>query len=350
MQDLGGDAVVGVGGPSSVLAGVGGANSAKTELGPPDATGLGTPCARSWTPDWIAVVEAKEQSLDRPICGARLMSGNPCTLVSNHASGRCRFHGGFDLTGAPEGNRNAVLHNLYSRRLMPCGSHCPIWQSCPLGGGAKDQGTSIIKLDPADRPTCPYEQTEYNTAVSDALQRVPDDRTRAYARHIAHQLALAQVMVTRAGLALREAEFTKPTVITGEKYHMTTPKVSPALTAYERLERAWRRLLIDFHRLCPPRRALPVEEQPYKDRTESDTHLDPDAQTKHYQSMPRPSAKEFYSRTKKVPEPAKTTQEAAGAGGLLANEKDTRSTPPAQATDTPDPIDAQPALADARSP
>ncbi len=98
----------------------------------PHTTQHGSPCARTWTPDWIAVVEAQEESLGRSICGARLMSGNPCTLMSKHASGRCRYHGGFDLTGAPEGNRNAVLDNLYSRRLMPCGPHCPVWKSCPL--------------------------------------------------------------------------------------------------------------------------------------------------------------------------------------------------------------------------
>ena len=226
--------------------------------------------AKSWTPDWIAVVEAKEKSLDRPICGARLMSGNPCTLVSTHPSGCCRYHGGFDLTGAPEGNRNAVLHNLYSRRLMPCGTHCPVWQSCPLGGGAKDQGASIVKLDQTDRPVCPYEQIEYNTAVTDALQHVNTTRINAYARHVVHMLALAQVMVTRAGLALREAEFTKPTVITGEKYHMTTPKLAPALSAYERLERAWRRLLHDFERHFSTSWAKHKDDAPYEERIQTD--------------------------------------------------------------------------------
>jgi len=374
------NAAIGVGGPSSTLAESPPTTPADVEVGPPGTTPHGSRCAKSWTPDWIAVVETREHSLDRPICGARLMSGNPCTLVSTHSSGRCRYHGGFDLTGAPEGNRNAVLHNLYSRRLMPCGPHCPVWQSCPLTfslgkreskqretvagpAGRKrskvtELGTSItsresaatvsfgstfsspeekvearfipsgyaqeiLALNPTDRPICPYEQTEYNTAVSDALQRVPDDRTRAYARHVAHQLALAQVMVTRAGLALREAEFTKPTVITGEKYHMTTPKVSPALTAYEKLERAWRRLLIDFHRLYPAQRARPVDEQPYQDRTQSDTRLDPDAQTKHYQSMPRPSVDEFYGLNQKDPEPGGTTQEAGGVGGPPATQEQT---------------------------
>ena len=89
-------------------------------------------------------------------------------------------------------------------------------------------------------------------------------------------LALAQVMVTRAGLALREAEFTKPTVITGEKYHMTTPKVSPALTAYEKLERAWRRLLIDFERHFSTSWSKYKDDAPYEERIQNDYTLDPD--------------------------------------------------------------------------
>lgn len=85
------------------------------DLVPPDTTPFGTPRASSWSNDWIATVEAKESSFGRRICGARLLSGTPCTLGSSHSSGRCRFHGGFDVTGAPEGNRNAVIHGLYSR-------------------------------------------------------------------------------------------------------------------------------------------------------------------------------------------------------------------------------------------
>ena len=41
----------------------------------PHTTQHGTPCANTWTPEWIAVVEAREESLERRICGARLMSG-----------------------------------------------------------------------------------------------------------------------------------------------------------------------------------------------------------------------------------------------------------------------------------
>ncbi len=98
----------------------------------PTLTNLGTPCARSWTNDWIATVNAKETELNHRICGARLPDGTPCCNESDHPSGRCQFHGGFDLTGAPPGNRNAHIHGLYSRRLRPCTNACPHWENCPL--------------------------------------------------------------------------------------------------------------------------------------------------------------------------------------------------------------------------
>jgi len=144
----------------------------------------GTPCAKSWDDAWIATVEAAEERLDRRICGARTPAGNPCELRSNHDNGRCRFHGGFPLTGAPQGNRNAVIHGLYSRRLKVCDARCPLWDQCPCAG-------PDVQATPApDRPICPYEQTEYNTALTDALARVatkpqPDPLDR----HLAHNLA-----------------------------------------------------------------------------------------------------------------------------------------------------------------
>ncbi len=105
-------------------------------------TQKGTPCARSWDDAWVTRVNEFEAHYDRRICGARMMSGKPCTLGSSHPSGRCRFHGGFNLTGAPMDNRNAVMHGLYSRRLQICGTHCARWQSCPLAG------PDVLKLEP----------------------------------------------------------------------------------------------------------------------------------------------------------------------------------------------------------
>ncbi len=100
---------------------------------PQKRTNLGTPCARTWTNDWIATVNAKEAGTQPP----NLRRPPPrrharCTNASDHPSGRCPFHGGFDLTGAPPGNRNHVIHGLYSRRLRPCTPNCPHWENCPL--------------------------------------------------------------------------------------------------------------------------------------------------------------------------------------------------------------------------
>ncbi|MCH8205364.1 MAG: hypothetical protein IID09_09375 [Candidatus Hydrogenedentes bacterium] len=117
---------------------------------------------------------------------------------------------------------------------------------------ATDYAAEILRLPLADRPICPYEQTEYNTAVTDALQRLSGSRIGAYGRHIVHMLALAQVMVSRAGLALREAQFTESVEVRSDNYNMTTTKVTAALSAYEKLERAWRRLLNDFERRYSP--------------------------------------------------------------------------------------------------
>jgi len=75
-------------------------------------TPRGTPCARSWDDAWIARVERREDDLDRRICGARTIGHASCPAVSDHASGRCGHHGGFALTGAPDGNRNAAVQKI----------------------------------------------------------------------------------------------------------------------------------------------------------------------------------------------------------------------------------------------
>ena len=55
----------------------------------PKTTEKGTPCAQSWDDAWVTRVNEFEAHYDRRICGARMMSGKPCTLGSSHTSGRC---------------------------------------------------------------------------------------------------------------------------------------------------------------------------------------------------------------------------------------------------------------------
>ncbi len=251
----------------------------------PKTTRKGTPCAQSWDDAWVARVNESESSHGRRICGARTMAGTPCSLGSTHASGRCRFHGGFDLTGAPAGNRNAVMHGLYSRRLQICGTHCARWQSCPMAGA------DVLKLPPPQRPTCPYEQVEYNAVVTDGQARLnqlpePDPRLP----HLLHLVALLQVMVSRAANALSVASFVDTTAVKSTNYEMESKKLSPALHAFEVLSREFRRYEALFERRldgAEEYRALNVHhESPMlldrikvnTERQQADIDLDPDVQ------------------------------------------------------------------------
>ncbi|HPO17486.1 MAG TPA: HGGxSTG domain-containing protein, partial [Candidatus Hydrogenedentes bacterium] len=75
---------------------------------PVSSTSLGSTCSPAWDDAWVQTVNQAESKLGRRICGARTPSGTPCELAPEHKNGRCRFHGGFDLSGAQPGNRNAV--------------------------------------------------------------------------------------------------------------------------------------------------------------------------------------------------------------------------------------------------
>jgi len=78
-------------------------------------TAFGTPYAPAWKSDHIAQVEKTELKLHRRICGARMPDNKPCRCAPRHANGRCRRHGGFKRTGAQPGNKNAIVHGLYSQ-------------------------------------------------------------------------------------------------------------------------------------------------------------------------------------------------------------------------------------------
>ncbi len=202
----------------------------------PKHTTLGTPCARSWSNDWIATVDATESERNHRICGARLPDGTPCCNESDHPSGRCPFHGGFDLTGAPPGNRNHVIHGLYSRRLRPCTQICPHWQTCPLSAEAlakADKPPKSSMSDQPDRsnssdssntshssyksyspeaassqspPICLYQLTEYNTVLTDALAIVESQpHPNPMGLHNAHNVATLQVLVSTAAAQLTTA-------------------------------------------------------------------------------------------------------------------------------------------------
>ena len=76
-----------------------------------------------------------------------------------------------------------------------------------------------MNLPPPQRPTCAYEQVEYNAVVTDGQARLdglahPDPRLP----HLLHLVALLQVMMSRAANALSVASFIDTTAIKPTTY------------------------------------------------------------------------------------------------------------------------------------
>jgi len=192
-------------------------------------TDSGTPRAKGWPLEWFERVDALEHELGRRICGGVCADGTPCRRTAKHSSGRCTHHGGNHLTGAPEGNENARIHGLYSRRLQRCGERCVMWDACPF---AEDD---LIDIPLSNRPNCVYEQTEYDRLIDHYAAK-----GETADLHLAHTVALLQVMVSRAASALSLDGFTETTRATGADYSMESSKMSAALQAFLRLAREHR--------------------------------------------------------------------------------------------------------------
>jgi hypothetical protein len=228
------------------------------------------------------LVEAREAELNRRICGARTLSGLPCALAPNHENGRCKYHGGFNLTGAPAGNRNATVHGLYSRAIQVCGEQCPMWKTCPCAS------PEVAKLPGPERPQCPYEVAAYNAALTDAkaglaarvekensLSREPASAAQPMADQAACTLAILQVMLLRASAALAVRPMVDVSVVTSEKYNMHAAKPSAHLQAFMRISSEQRRYLRLYAMDVPaPTSDTTLFEQDH--RAQNDTSLLPE--------------------------------------------------------------------------
>lgn len=237
-------------------------------------TNSGTPCSPAWDEAWIAAVEAAELSLGRRICGARTIAGNPCPLPQNHPNGRCKFHGGFNLTGAQPGNRNAVIHGLYSRALRPCDDSCPLWANCPCSSD------DVKALPPPDRPPCPYERAHYQAALTDARARAPktyEDNVHPAYLHLCHQIALLQTMMLRAASALRDRPLVDSVSAAANDYAMQSSKPSAYLQAFLRISSEYRSYLKLLQAL-PLYGLTDSQLQEHDRRTQLDTSLEPEHQ------------------------------------------------------------------------
>jgi len=235
-------------------------------------TQLGTPHSPAWDAAHIALVEAAELQLNRPICGARTLSGKPCLLAPNHENGRCKYHGGFNLTGAQPGNRNAVVHGLYSRAIQTCGDHCPMWKTCPCAA------PEVMKLDPKDRPQCPYEVAAFNATVTDLRAKLA---ARPHAdpmeQHIVSEMATMRVIQMRAATALSVKSVVDATIVTSENRGTSTMKPGAYLQAYLRIASEQRRYTQLYNLAQPePATAPDIVLREQEQRTQRDTSLAPE--------------------------------------------------------------------------
>ena len=238
----------------------------------PKTTPMGTPCSPCWSEAWIQNVVETEERLGRRVCGGRTPAGTPCTLPPNHENGRCKFHGGYNLTGARPGNRNAVVHGLYSRGLQRCGPHCPMWDSCGCAG------PEVAELPGKERPECPYEKMQFQTALTDTMTRVPKvvgaEPDPHYA-HVAHQTALLSVMVTRAAAALGQGPLVETIPEKGDTNGGSRSRPSGYLEAFLRLSNEHRRYL----KLLEETQSLDIDDAEVVEhgrRAEHDTELTPE--------------------------------------------------------------------------
>ena len=190
-------------------------------------TKLGTPCAPTWPTGWVDQVEAAEAELGHRICGAIGPDGAPCPMPSDHASGRCKYHGGSPCTGAQPGNKNSTKHGLYSRRLRICGSHCPKRHTCP------SYDERLLEFPKTKWPTCPYEQEEYDNLTRSLLPQ-GQDHSPLY-EHMVHTTALLSVMASRAAAVLSMHTLVTVTHVQFHDYSMESHKVSALLQAFLRL-------------------------------------------------------------------------------------------------------------------
>ena len=244
----------------------------------PRTTEFGTPAAHSWTGEWLESVNQRAKTYGRPICGARTPAGTPCTASPTHENGRCPHHGGFDLTGAPKGNRNAIIHGLYARRIQTCGPHCPLFASCPLG--QHRPGGPVTNMPDHERPRCPYEQAEYNATLNDAIFRTNCTRNAdPLALHLAHDIATLRIMTTRSLAVLANSPLIETTEAHSETYHATTTKPATALTAYLRISAEFRRYL-ELLEAESPKQGCSNPEYILRETRfhENDTSLHPDDQ------------------------------------------------------------------------
>jgi len=126
-----------------------------------------------------------------------------------------------------------------------------MWKACPFAE------EDLLEIPLSNRPNCVYEQTEYDRVVEHYA-----GQGDAVDVHLAHTVALLQVMVSRAASALSIEGFTETTRATGAQYSMESSKMSAALQAFLRLAREHRQYRRELTREMAAGEARVANEKP----------------------------------------------------------------------------------------
>jgi hypothetical protein len=137
-------------------------------------------------------------------------------------------------------------------------------------------GQQLMKLPLAERPLCPFEQAEYNATVTDVMKRTQARSENSYGLHLAHQVALLTIMVSRAARALATKPFTEKVEQSAENYYMAVDKPSAGLIAFEKLSRELRRWIAMIDKDYPPYNTEAATKREHELRVQCDTDPDPD--------------------------------------------------------------------------
>ena len=142
-----------------------------------------------------------------------------------------------------------------------------MWKTCPLAS------PEVAKLDPKERPRCPYEVAAFNAAVTDVRTQLAAKRAQVLPAgeeaqpldvHVAAEVAMLRVVLMRAGAALAVKPVVDSTIVTGEKHGCTTTKPSAYLQAFLRVSSEHRRY-VQLYRLTecasPPDAVLQEQER-----------------------------------------------------------------------------------------
>jgi len=164
------------------------------------------------------------------------------------------------------------------------------------------------------RPICPYEQNEYNTALADALDlSCTVGRIHPFAIHIAHNIAILQVMLGRATTEMRNTTLVAETHAQSDKYTFNHEQVRPHITAMTRIGSELRKYIALLSQSAPRDADWDFYQRRRRNCRESKPGPDPD----QFEYVP-PDEKKIAE--KRAQEAKQTARKALTRAVLLAND------------------------------